>query len=230
MSDRDTDRAMRAMRRHELLAGIPDDTLARVVATGRIRTYRAGSYVTMQGDPSSEVFMLLEGRLEIATSSSSSGSQLQGRLEPVRLFGELGVFAETERTASVLCLDEARIWVLEREAFISLVSEVPTLAIGLLRAFARQVIAKETSADDLVWLDLKGRLAKRLLQLARDDGPDGVPAVPPISQADLASLCGVTRESVSKTLAGFGRRGIVRRDGRRYLLLDPDALERLAAG
>lgn len=230
MSDRDTDRAMRAMRRHELLAGIPDDTLARVVATGRIRTYRAGSYVTMQGDPSSEVFMLLEGRLEIATSSSSSGSQLQGRLEPVRLFGELGVFAETERTASVLCLDEARIWVLEREAFISLVSEVPTLAIGLLRAFARQVIAKETSADDLAWLDLKGRLAKRLLQLARDDGPDGVPAVPPISQADLASLCGVTRESVSKTLAGFGRRGIVRRDGRRYLLLDPDALERLAAG
>ncbi|HEY5905647.1 MAG TPA: Crp/Fnr family transcriptional regulator, partial [Actinomycetota bacterium] len=166
MSARDTDRAMRAMRRHELLAGIPDDTLARVVATGRIRTYRAGSYVTMQGDPSSEVFMLLEGRLEIATSSSSSGSQLQGRLEPVRLFGELGVFAETERTASVLCLDEARIWVLEREAFISLVSEVPTLAIGLLRAFARQVIAKETSADDLVWLDLKGRLAKRLLQLA----------------------------------------------------------------
>ena len=229
MSARDTDRAMGAMRRHELFAGIPDDTLARVVATGRIRTYRAGSYVTMQGDPSSEVFMLLEGRLEIATSSSS-GSQLQGRLEPVRLFGELGVFAETERTASVLCLDEARIWVLEREAFISLVSEVPTLAIGLLRAFARQVIAKETSADDLVWLDLKGRLAKRLLQLARDDGPDGVPAVPPISQADLASLCGVTRESVSKTLAGFGRRDIVRRDGRRYLLLDPDALERLAAG
>jgi len=92
------------------------------------------------------------------------------------------------------------------------------------------VIAKEASADDLVWLDLKGRLAKRLLLLARDDGPDGVPAVPQISQADLASLCGVTRESVSKTLAGFGRRGIVRRDGRRYLLLDPDALERLAEG
>ncbi len=230
MSARDTDRAMRAMRRHELFAGIPDDTLARVVATGRIRTYRAGTYVTMQGDPSSEVFMLLEGRLEIATSSSSSGSQLQGRLEPVRLFGELGVFAETERTASVLCREDARIWVLEREAFVSLTGEVPTLAIGLLRTLARQVIAKETSADDLVWLDLKGRLAKRLLLLARDDGPDGVPAVPPISQADLASLCGVTRESVSKTLSGFGRRGIVRRDGRRYLLLDPDALERLAAG
>ena len=60
--------------------------------------------------------------------------------------------------------------------------------------------------------------------------PIGCSAVPPISQADLASLCGVTRESVSKTLSEFGRRGIVRRDGRRYLLLDPEALERLSDG
>ncbi|HET6714833.1 MAG TPA: Crp/Fnr family transcriptional regulator [Actinomycetota bacterium] len=184
----------------------------------------------MQGDPSLEVFVLLEGRLEIATTSPSSGAKLQGRLAPVRLFGEIGVFAETERTASVLCLEDARIWVLERDPFISLVSEEPSLAIGLLRAFARLAIAKETSADDLVWLHLKGRLAKRLLQLANDDGADGVRAVPPISQADLASLCGVSRESVSKTLATFSRRGIVRRDGRRYLLLDPDALEHLAQG
>ncbi|MGZ8580335.1 MAG: Crp/Fnr family transcriptional regulator [Actinomycetota bacterium] len=230
MTDREMDRAEEAMRRHELFAAIPDDTLARIVAMGRIRTYRSGTYVTMQGDPSQEVFMLLEGRLEVATTSSSAGSQLQGRLEPVRLFGELGVLAGTERTASVLCLENSRMWVLEREPFISLVSERPVLAIGLLGALARQAIAKEGSADDLVWLALKGRLAKRLLELATDDGPDAPLVVPPISQADLASLCGVTRESVSKTLAIFSRRGIVRRDGRRYLLLDPEALERLSEG
>ena len=218
------------MRRHELFAGIPDDTLARIVRMGRIRTYRSHTYVTMQGDPSLEVFLLLEGRLEISTTSLASGSQLQGRLEPVRLFGELGVLAATERTASVLCLEDARIWVLEREPFISLVTDRPTIAIGLLQVLARQAIAKEMSADDLVWLDLKGRLAKRLLQLATEVGPDAELAVPPISQADLASLCGVTRESVSKTLAAFSRRGIVRRDGRRYLLLDPEALERLSEG
>jgi CRP-like cAMP-binding protein len=54
--------------------------------------------------------------------------------------------------------------------------------------------------------------------------------VPSITQADLASMCGVTRESVSKTLASFDRRQFVRREGRSYVLLDPEALRRLAEG
>jgi CRP-like cAMP-binding protein len=54
--------------------------------------------------------------------------------------------------------------------------------------------------------------------------------VPMITQSDLASLCGATRERVSKTLSSFGRRGSVRREGRRYVLLDTESLERLARG
>jgi len=184
----------------------------------------------MQGDASREVFLLLEGGLEITTASPASGPQLQGRISPVRLFGELGVLADVERTASVLCLEESRIWVLEREPFLSLLVERPQVAGGLLRVLARQVIAKEMSADDLVWLDLKGRLAKRLLSLATTEGPDGDLVVPPVTQADLAALCGASRESVSKTLTSFGRRGLVRREGRRYVLLDPETLQRFSHG
>ena len=90
--------------------------------------------------------------------------------------------------------------------------------------------ARSTSAADLVWLDLKGRLAKLLLQLASPADGQAPPVVAPITQADLASLCGVTRESISKTLASFGRRGLVRRDGHGYALLDTATLERLAGG
>jgi CRP/FNR family cyclic AMP-dependent transcriptional regulator len=230
VSGRHADDVTRAMRAHELFAEIPDDLLAGIAEMGRVRNYRAATYVTMQGDPSRAVYLLLAGSLEISTASPASGPQLQGRITPVRLFGELGVLADVERTASVLCLEESRIWVLEREPFLSLVGERPALAGGLLRALARQVIAKEGSAEDLVWLDLKGRLAKRLLTLATTEGPDGDLVVPPVTQADLAALCGVSRESVSKTLVMFGRRGLVRREGRRYVLLDPEALHRFAQG
>jgi CRP-like cAMP-binding protein len=150
-------------------------------------------------------------------------------LEPVRLFGELGVLAGTARTASVLCLEDSRIWTLGREAFTELVEAQPSIAMDLLGAMARQVVSKEAMAEDLVWLDLKGRLAKRLLDLGVQ-GPDGPAVVPPITQADLASMCGVTRESVSKTLMSFERRGIVHREGRSYVLLDTEALARFAQG
>jgi CRP/FNR family transcriptional regulator/CRP/FNR family cyclic AMP-dependent transcriptional regulator len=221
---------MRAMRQHRLFAGLPEESIRGLVSSGRIRTYRSRSYVTMQGDPSDEVFMLLEGRLEVSTVSPEARPQLQTLLEPVRLFGELGVLAGLERTASVLCLEDARIWTLGREEFMSLVAAQPSMAVGLLQAMARQVLSKESMADDLVWLDLKGRLAKRLLQLATTSEAGGPLVVPSITQADLASMCGVTRESVSKTLASFDRRGFVRREGRSYVLLDPEALRRLAEG
>jgi CRP/FNR family transcriptional regulator/CRP/FNR family cyclic AMP-dependent transcriptional regulator len=221
---------MRAMRQHRLFAGLPEESIRGLVSSGRIRTYRSRSYVTMQGDPSDEVFMLLEGRLEVSTVSPEARPQLQTLLEPVRLFGELGVLAGLERTASVLCLEDARIWTLGREEFMSLVAAQPSMAVGLLQAMARQVLSKESMADDLVWLDLKGRLAKRLLQLATTSEAGGPPVVPSITQADLASMCGVTRESVSKTLASFDRRQFVRREGRSYVLLDPEALRRLAEG
>jgi CRP/FNR family transcriptional regulator, cyclic AMP receptor protein len=226
----DDERAVRAMRQHRLFADLPEASLQEMVESGSVRTYRARSYVTMQGDPSTEVFMLLEGRLEVSTVSPEARPQLQTVLEPVRLFGELGVLAGTERTASVLCLEDARVWTLDREAFMSLVASQPSMAMGLLTAMARQVASKEAMAEDLVWLDLKGRLAKRLLQLAAARDGDEPPIVPPITQADLASLCGATRESVSKTLTSFDRRGFVHREGRSYVLLDTEALRRLAEG
>ena len=230
MSGRDVDEVTRAMRAYEPFAELGDDGRARVVEMGRVRSYRASTYVTLQGDAPSEVYLLLEGCLEITTASPASGEQLHGRIRPVQLFGELGVLADVERTASVLCLEDSRIWVLERDAFLSVMGTWPQLAMGLLRVLARQVIAKEGNVDDLVWLDLKGRLAKRLLSLATTEGGDGHLVVPPVTQADLAALCGVSRESVSKTLSSFGRRGLVRRDGRRYVILDPATLRRFAEG
>jgi CRP/FNR family transcriptional regulator, cyclic AMP receptor protein len=230
MTGRDEERAVKAIRRHRLFEGLTERAAMELVATGRIRSYRDRSYVTMQGDPSTEVYLLLDGRLEISTASPESRSQLKATLEPVRLVGELGVLAETERSASVLALEESRIWTLDRAAFVSFLEEQPSVALSLMRSLARQVLSKEATADDLVWLDLKGRLAKRLLQLAAPDASGEVAMVPPITQADLASLCGVTRESVSKTLTAFARRGLVRREGHRYALLDVDTLKHLADG
>jgi CRP-like cAMP-binding protein len=102
MSGRHANDVTQAMRAHELVAEFPNALLAHIAEMGRVRSYRAATYVTMQGDPSREVYLLLEGSLEITTASPASGPQLQGRITPVRLFGELGVLADVERTASVL--------------------------------------------------------------------------------------------------------------------------------
>ena len=139
------DRAVRGMQRHRLFAGLPRELLADMIAAGRVRAYRSNSYVTMQGDASDEVFLLLEGKLEISTAAPAARPQLRSVLEPVRLFGELGVLAESERTASVLCLEDSRVWVLERDPFMSLLADEPALALGMLGALARLVVSMDAS-------------------------------------------------------------------------------------
>ena len=103
--------------------------------------------------------------------------------------------------------------------------------MAVLRALARQVTEHQAFVDDLLFLDLKGRIAKRLLQMVTPDldqlPPDGA-VVPEITQADLASLCGGSRENVTRILKDFERRGFIKRDGHRYALRKIVQLAKLA--
>ena len=99
------------------------------------------------------------------------------------------------------------------------------------QALARQVREHQSFTDDLLHLDLKGRVAKRLLQLVTptlDDLPtDGV-LVPAVTHADLASLCGGSRENVTRILTEWQRRGLIERDGHRYVLKKVAGLAKIA--
>jgi CRP/FNR family transcriptional regulator len=94
------------------------------------------------------------------------------------------------------------------------------------------VQSQEAFVEDLLHLDLKGRVAKRLLQLVSpslDELPSDGAALPAIvTPADLASLCGGSRENVTRILSDLQRRGFVERDGRRYVLRKISGLARLA--
>ena len=116
--------------------------------------------------------------------------------------------------------------------YMEFLTEEPHAAQAMLRALARQVLSQEAFVEDLLYLDLKGRVAKRLLQLVSpslDDLPDDGAVVPSIvTHADLASLCGGSRENVTRILSDFQRRGYVERDGRRFVLQKISGLARLA--
>jgi CRP-like cAMP-binding protein len=116
--------------------------------------------------------------------------------------------------------------------FLAFLADESGASRALLRALARQVQSNEAFVDDLLFLDLKGRVAKRLLQLVApslDELPDDGAVVPAVvTHADLASLCGGSRENVTRILSDFQRRGLVERDGRRFVLLKISGLARLA--
>ena len=214
-----------------LLEGVAAIAVRGLVKHGRVRNYRKGTYLCHQGDPADEIFFLLRGRVEIASVSVTGNRVLHATVDTPQFVGELGVLAESDRTASVLTLEDCQVWVADAEEFLTFLADEPSASRGLMRALARQIEAHESFVDDLLFLDLKGRVAKRLLQLATpslDELPDDEVTIPAVTHADLASLCGGSRENVTRILSDLQRRGVVLRDGKRYQLKKVAALAKIA--
>ncbi len=221
-----------AMSRTPLFEGAAPGTIARLAERGTTRRYRRSTYLFHQGDDSPAVFFVVEGRIEISSLSAGGHRQLHTTLDRPQFFGELGALGRMMRTASALALEESQVWVVSSSVFLDFLSEEPAVSQALLRALARQVQSQEAFVEDLLYLDLKGRVAKRLLQLVTpslDELPDDGAMVPSVvTHADLASLCGGSRENVTRILSDLQRRGFVERSGRRYVLTKIAELARLA--
>jgi|SRR5215217_573434 len=215
-----------------LLDGVSLASVRRLADGGTVRRYRRSTYLFHQGDPSPEVLFLIDGRVEVASLSSGGQRMLHTTLDEPQFFGELGVLGDLPRTAAALALDESSVWAAPGEALLEFLASEPSAARAILRALARQVVAHEAFVDDLLFLDLKGRVAKRLLQLVSptlDRLPDDGVALPAVvTHADLASLCGGSRENVTRILSEMQRRRLIERDGRRYVLRSISGLAKLA--
>jgi CRP-like cAMP-binding protein len=222
----------RAMSSSPILERASAAALADLVASGSVRAYRKGTYLFHQGEEADDVFFLWKGRLEISAVSFAGHRQLLTTLEHPQLFSELSVLGGRKRSATALAVDDVTVWTAGAEQFMRFLSQQFEAVQALLRSLVRQIEAHEAFVEDLLHLDLRGRVAKRLLQLVTpsldDPPPDGVVLPAVVTHADLANLCGGSRENVTRILSDLQRRGLVDRDGRRYVLRNVDGLRKLA--
>lgn len=220
------------MRASPLLAESPARAVQPLAAAGRIRDYQRGTYLFHQDDPADDVLFLWRGRVEISSTSVTGHRQLHTTLEPPQFFGELGVLGDIRRTATAVAVEDTSVCSIPGEAFLDFLAERPEAARAMLRALARQIQSHETLVEDLLFLDLKGRVAKRLIGLVSPSfdelPPDGAVIPSDVTHADLASLSGGSRENVTRILSELQRRGLVSKRGRRYALRDMAGLRRLA--
>ena len=226
-----TDGLTAAMSTTPVLSGVGKREIAKLAAAGSVHRFRHGTYICHQGDPSPEVYFLVEGRIEISSFSPTGSRILHATVDSPQFLGELGVLGDLPRSADLLTLDDAEVWSAPGDIFIAFVTEQPNASKQLLSALARQIQEHQAFADDLLYLDLKGRVAKRLLQMGTpslEELPAAGTSVPALTHADLASLCGGSRENVTRIIADFQRRGLVRRDGQRYVLKKPEQLSTIA--
>ena len=221
----------------ELLARMPvfehgtPEALDKLVAGTVPTLYSVGSFVCHQGEPAGHVYVVTAGEVAIVSPARGGSEQVHRIIGPGQLFGELALLADGRRTAGARATRPSTVWAIERDAFWTFLDETPAAQAALLRQVVELLADREAMIDDLLSLDVRGRLAKALLGLAEQHGrsdKDGGVLIPVrLTHRDLAGMVGSSRENVSRALVGFRRRGLLDYGTESIRLIDPEGLRRL---
>jgi CRP-like cAMP-binding protein len=187
-----------------------------------------GSILFKEGDDGEHLYVIIDGKLKLGTSSGDGRENLLSILGPGEMFGELSLFDPGPRTSTATAVTDAKLLSLGHEKVIPWLKQNPEVSLQLLTRLSQRLRRTNEAVGDLVFSDVPGRVAKALIDLGDRFGnttPEGLLVNHDLTQEELAQLVGASRETVNKALADFAGRGWLKLDGRSVLITD---LERLS--
>lgn len=214
-----------------LLARLSEPDRRDLAARGKVRSYRVAAAIFREGDPGDSLHIVMQGSVRISVLSPSGEEATLALLGPGDCFGDLALLDGRPRSASAIAQEAARTLIVTRAEFRRWLLDHPPAAFVLLEELSLRLRQTDQALADFTFLPLPNRLARRLLELAaaHEAAGGGRPAASPrlrITQAELASMLGVSRESVNRQLNLFEREGWIGLGRGSVTLLDPQALER----
>lgn len=191
-----------------------------LVERSRIRRIHKGQILFSEGDVSDSVLVLISGHMNVLTYSREGSEFIVNSVLPGDTIGEVGVLSGAPRSATIQATEPSTVLSLPGSVIVELLSERPVLAIALLERLSNLVRRTTGVAADLVFLDLKQRVAKHLLRWRST-----VRLEP--TQSELAANVGASRQRVNACLRDFQRKGWITIERRGIRVIDQAALTEL---
>jgi len=208
---------------------VPLDEARRLEAAAEKRTFRRGDTILRRNDRPEGVFLITRGQVKLLLGGKGPEELLISVLGQDEYFGESPLLDGRPWPISAVAMEPTETWLLKKDLLLEAMSSSPQLASELAYNTADRLRDSYEMIQDAIFLDVAGRLAKKLLDLGRDYGrttDEGVVIDMGLTQQDLGRMVGVTRESVNKHIGAFRARGIIDMRDRRIILLRPDELKR----
>jgi len=210
--------------RSELFSAFDAKSLRRILADARPVRFGRNQVIFNEGDPADELYGVRSGRIAIGMQSGDGRESLLALMETGDLFGDMAMFDGEGRSAQARALETSELLCVPYPPIREALAEHPTLLWVVVAMLSRRLRSTDAALADSVFLDVTGRTAKRLLELAGD----AETFVLPITQEELAGLVGASRERVNKAIAAFVRLGWLCQVDRQYRIVERGQLARRA--
>jgi CRP-like cAMP-binding protein len=213
------------------VGALDEQARAAFEALGHVRRFRNGAAVFTEGDRGNDVAVVVAGRLKILCTTESGGEVALAIRQPGDLVGELAAIDSpgTPRIASAVALGPTTVRLIRAVEFTDFLIAHPTSGLVLLRMLTSRMRAAERRRVEYGSIDATRRLGRLLVELAEaPDARGGATIGAGLSQSELASLIGASRESVARGFTRLRQLGLVETSRRSVVVHDLDRLDRFA--
>jgi CRP/FNR family transcriptional regulator/CRP/FNR family cyclic AMP-dependent transcriptional regulator len=199
----------------------------------RMRSFAKDSHLFREGDPGSHLYLVKSGQVKIVQVGAGGGEIVFAVVGPGEVLGELSLFeAEGERSADAIALEPTECALLARDPVNAFLLAHPMLLLRLISSLVGYIQRKDRAMAEVAFLDIPGRIAQRLVDLAESRGErsgEGVVIRIPLSQRTLAGMVGASRENVNRALHRFVELGYISQTRGTITVLKPDELRKRAS-
>ena len=204
----------------EIFKEVDESVLKHVAVYSHCRTLERGDTLFKMGDLPDAMYVVLSGRVAIVSTAPDGRDSVISLMEEGDLFGELGLFDGRGRSAGARALEASEVIGVPYGPVRRLYSQNPEHLWQVVSVLVRRVRGAGTALADVVFLDVVGRTAKRLLGFAGTEESFTMP----VTQEELAAMVGASRERVNKAISQFVRLGWISRSGNVYSIEDREQL------
>jgi len=219
------------LKKSTMFAHLADADLQQLEAAMNRRRFAAGQIIFYMGDGGGSLYIISKGRVKVAIPSPEGDEIILAILSEGEILGELSLIDGKPRSATVEAIEETEVYSLRREDFLDFLRSRFEVVLQVLEMLSQRLRETDASLAEAHFLDVRARLAKKIVDLTRAFGvlEEGKIRIGVrITQKDLASMVGATRESINKQLMQLRQLGLVELENGYMTVLDPVRLARRA--
>jgi CRP/FNR family cyclic AMP-dependent transcriptional regulator len=209
---------------------LSDQELEKIAALGVRKKYKKGSIILLEEETGAALFVIITGKVKIVRMDDDGREVILSILGESDFFGEMAILDGLTRSASVVATSKSELFMIHRRDFLKLLNDYPMVAIALLRELTGRLRKADTQIKSLSLKDAAGRVANVVLQLADEVGMfrkgrveiDELPL-----QQDLANMAGTSRETISRMIHKFIKKGYLQLQGNKLIINDYESFKNL---
>jgi CRP/FNR family transcriptional regulator, cyclic AMP receptor protein len=208
--------------RWQLVAGVPEEEVQRLIAVARRRRFARNEVVFHRNDPADSLHLVSKGRFAIRIMSPLGETVTIAVRGPGDSFGEMALVADgVSRSATVAALEEAETFAVYVADFQRLRKEHPSVNQVLIAFLAQEIRRQNQLLLEALYLPVERRVLRRLGELSDLYGRE---SAIPLTQEQLAEMAGTSRATVNRVLRDEQERGAVELRRGKTVVLDPEAI------